>query len=120
MRWISTVGVFKMTNKSVKVPAKVDLGSDCTLRNSRSIAASLAGLVNPASGVEIDCGAVELADITFVQMMISAEKTFAARDLPFTLVAATESVRSAFERAGVLVPGTGPFETSRPFEPSRN
>lgn len=109
-----------MSNRGVGGVVRVALGSDITIRNSRSTAASLVGLVNSGSGVEIDCGAVEQADITFVQLMVSAEKTFAAHDLSFAMLAATESVRSAFERAGVSLPGAGPFETSRHFEPSRN
>lgn len=109
-----------MSNKGVEGVVRIELGSDITIRNSRSTAASLVGLVNSGSGVEIDCGAVEQADITFVQMMVSAEKTFAAHDLSFAMLAETESVRSTFERAGVPLPGTGPVETSRHFEPSRN
>lgn len=95
-----------------EVVAKVDLGSDCTLRNSRSVAASLVGVVNSGSGVEIDCAGIEQADITFVQTIVSAQRSFAARGLPFTMLAATESVRSAFERAGVSLPGASHFEQS--------
>ena len=109
-----------MSNKGAEGMVRVTLGSDITIRNSRSTAASLVGLVNSGSGVEIDCGAVEQADITFVQMMVSAEKTFAAHDLSFAMLAQTESVRSAFGRAGVALPGAGSCETSQHFEPSRN
>lgn len=109
-----------MRNMSTEVVAKIELGSDCTLRNSRSVAASLACVVNSGSGVEIDCAAIEQADITFVQTIVSAQRSFAARSLSFTLLAVTESARSAFERAGVSLPGAGPFQTSRHFEPSRN
>ena len=61
----------------------------------------MAGVVNSGSGVEIDCAAIEQADITFVQTIVSAQRSFAARSLSFTLLAVTEGVRSAFERAGV-------------------
>ena len=109
-----------MSNRGAKGVVRVALGSDITIRNSRPTAASLVGLVNSGSGVEIDCGAVEQADITFVQMMVSAEKTFAAHDLSFAMLAETDSVRSAFERAGVSLPGARFCETSRHLEPSRN
>ena len=101
-----------MSNMSTAAVTKADLGSDCTLRNSRSVAASLVGVVNSGSGVEIDCASIEQADITFVQTIVSAQRSFAARGLPFTMLAATESVRSAFERAGVTLPGAAPFEHS--------
>lgn len=109
-----------MSNKGVGVVIKIDPGSDCTLRNSRSVVDSLVRLVNSGSGVEIDCAGIEQADITFVQTIMSAQRSFAARDLPFALFAPTECVRSAFARAGVSLPGAGSFETLRPFEPSRN
>lgn len=101
-----------MSNMDAEVVTKIDPGSDCTLRNSRSVAASLVGVVNSGSGVEIDCAGIEQADITFVQTIVSAQRSFAAQGLPFTLLAATESVRSAFERAGVSLPGAAPFEPS--------
>jgi phospholipid transport system transporter-binding protein len=109
-----------MSNMGAKIVTKIDLESDCTLRNSRSVAASLVGVVNSGSGVEIDCAGIAQADITFVQTIVSAQRSFAAQGLPFSLLAATESVRSAFERAGVSLPGGGFFETSRHFEPSGN
>ncbi|PTM39670.1 STAS domain-containing protein [Bosea sp. 124] len=101
-----------MSNESAEIVPKFDPGSDCTIRNSRSLAASLVGLVNSGSGVEIDCAAVEQADITFVQTIVSAERSFGARNLPFIMLAATESVRSAFGRAGVSLPGASPSEPS--------
>lgn len=99
-------------NKSAGVVTKIDPGSDCTLRNSRSIAASLAGSVNSGAGVEIDCAAIEQADITFVQTIVSAQRSCAARDLPFTLIGMSETARSAFRRAGVTPPGASSSELS--------
>jgi phospholipid transport system transporter-binding protein len=72
----------------------------------------LVGVVNSGSGVEIDCAAIEQADITFVQTIVAASRSFAASGLSFTLLAVTESVRSAFERAGVSLPGAMPSEQS--------
>lgn len=84
------------------------------------MATSLVEVVNSGSGVAIDCAGIEQADITFVQTIVSAQRSFAARGLPFTMLAATESVRSAFERAGVSLPGAEFFEVSRHFEQSGN
>lgn len=101
-----------MGDIGAEVVARVDTGSDCTLRNARSVATSIAGVVNSGSGVEIDCAGIEQADITFVQTIVSAQRSCAARGLPFTMLAATDSVRSAFERAGVTLPGAAPFAQS--------
>jgi len=93
--------------------ARFDAGSDCTIRNSRALIDSLTDLVNSGSGAEIDCAAVQQADITFVQTIVSAERSFAARDLSFAMLAVPEGVRSAFARAGVALPGVGSLEPSR-------
>ena len=93
--------------------ATVDAGSDCTLRNARALTVSLVDLVNAGSGVEIDCADVAQVDITFVQTMVSAERSFAARDLPFAMLSVPECVHSAFARAGIALPGAGSLESSR-------
>lgn len=102
-----------MSNKSVGGVVKVDAGSDCTLRNARELTVSLADLVNSGSGVEVDCSDVAQVDITFIQTIISAERSFAARDLPFAMLAVPECVHSAFARAGIALPDTGRLEPSR-------
>lgn len=71
------------------------------------MAASLAGLIE-TSGIEIDCAGVEQADLTFVQTLLAAQRSCAARDLPFALSGLTDSARAAFERAGVTPPGAMP------------
>ncbi|WP_156410590.1 STAS domain-containing protein [Bosea sp. Root381] len=104
---------YEMSSESVGVVTRVGAGSDCTLRNARALTDSLVGLVNAGSGVEVDCSDVAQVDITFVQTIVSAERSFAARDLSFAMLAAPECVHSAFARAGIAMPGTGRFEPSR-------
>ncbi len=101
---LSSFGASDMSKIGVEVVTRIDLGPDCSLRNARSVAASLASAVSGGAGIEIDCAEVGQADITFVQTIVSAERSCAARGLPFSLLAATESVRSAFERAGMTLP----------------
>lgn len=101
-----------MSKMGAEFATKVDPGSDCTLRNARSLAKALLNVVNSGSGVEIDCAGIEQADITFVQTIVSTERSCAARGLSFTMLAATESVRSAFERAGIALPGASQFAPS--------
>ncbi|OYW99349.1 MAG: anti-anti-sigma factor, partial [Bosea sp. 32-68-6] len=49
----------------------------------------------------MDCAGVEQADITFVQTLMAASRSCAARDLPFALTGMSDVVASAFHRAGV-------------------
>ncbi len=101
-----------MSNNSARSLASFAAGADCTLRHAKATAASLAGLLEAGSGIEIDCASVEQADITFVQTLLAASRSCAARDLPFTLSSMSDVVASAFHRAGVTPPGTVPSELS--------
>ncbi|WP_376989003.1 STAS domain-containing protein [Bosea sp. R86505] len=92
--------------------ASYTAGADCTLRHAKATAASLVGLLGAGAGIEIDCAGVEQADITFVQTIVSAQRSYAARGLPFALTGMTDSARSAFLRAGVTPPGAVPSELS--------
>ena len=85
---------------------------DSTLRHAKATATTLAGLLEGGSGLAIDCSCVEQADITFVQMLVAAQRGCAARDLPFALTGMSDAVASAFHRAGVTPPGTMPSELS--------
>lgn len=100
-----------MSKNSAGGSASFAAGVDCTLRHAKATAASLGGLLEAGSGVEIDCSGVEQADITFVQTLIAAHRSCAARDLPFALTL-SDVVASAFQRAGVTPPGTMPSELS--------
>ncbi|WP_305679359.1 STAS domain-containing protein [Bosea sp. (in: a-proteobacteria)] len=82
------------------------------MRHAKSTAASLAALIASAQSIEVDCSVIEQVDITFVQMIVSAQRSCAARDLPFALTGTSDAVASAFHRAGVTPPGTVPSELS--------
>lgn len=92
---------------SLKAPA------DCSIRTIGDIARSARAQLEAGQGIHIDCASVEQADITFVQLIVSAERSFAARGLPLTIEAAPAAVLSAFARAGVALPGAAPFESPR-------
>ena len=91
----------------------LSLPPDCSIRNIGDIARSTRELLDAGMGVRINCASVEHVDITFVQLIVSAERSFAARGLPLTIEAAPAAVLSAFARAGVPRPGTTQSETSR-------
>jgi len=87
--------------------------ADSTIRNAKPMAVSLGELMNSGHGIEIDCSAVEQADITFVQTLVSAQRSFASRDLPFVLARMSDIATSTFQRAGVAQPGMASSEPSR-------
>ncbi len=101
-----------MSKSVVMNSISVTAESDCTLRHAKATAASLAGPLENRLGIEIDCAGVEQADITFVQTLLAASRSCAARNLPFTLTSMSDVVASAFHRAGVTPPGTMPSELS--------
>ena len=102
-----------MSRANVIKTKKFKLSADSTIRNSKPTVMSLAELMNAGHGVEIDCAGVDQADITFVQTLVSAQRSFASRDLPFALSKMSAAARSAFERAGVAQPGVASSEPSR-------
>ena len=101
-----------MGNNSNGITALFIAERDCTLRHAKSFAASLVGFLEAGSGLDVDCSGVEQADITFVQTLVAAQRSCAARDLPFALTSMSDVVASAFHRAGVTPPGTMPSELS--------
>lgn len=101
-----------MSKNNAGGSASFTAAADCTLRHAKATAASLSGLLETGSGIEIDCSGVEQADITFVQTLMAASRSCAARNLPFALTSMSDVVASAFHRAGVTPPGTVPSELS--------
>lgn len=83
-----------------------------TIHNARSAAASLQAEVEAGKGIIVDCSVVEQADITFVQTLMGASRSCAARDLPFSMAGMSDAALSAFQRAGVTPPGAMPSEQS--------
>ncbi len=53
--------------------------------------------------VEIDGGGVEYADLTCVQLLVSAAKSAAAAGKPMRLIAISEPLSGAFARAGLRI-----------------
>lgn len=89
------------------------LPPSCSIRNAGDIARSLRNCLDAGVGARIDCASVEQVDITFIQLIVSAERSFAARGLPLAIEAVPAAVLSAFARAAVPRPDAAQFETSR-------
>lgn len=64
----------------------------------------LMGAFDRYKSLTIDASGITQVDITFVQLVVSAEKKSALDNLPFSLDAASDCVLTAFERAGAALP----------------
>ena len=84
------------------------MDADCTIRAIRQVHARLRDHRSGDATLRIDCGDVQQVDVTFVQLIASAEATFASRDVGLVLDPLADCVRHAFARSGVALPGARP------------
>ena len=89
--------------QDTQTAALVTMGPDCTIRGIAQAHTALLQ-AHARDMLIVACDAVEQADVTFVQLMVSAHATRAARGQTLRLQAAAECVRSAFKRAAVDLP----------------
>jgi anti-anti-sigma regulatory factor len=83
----------------------VDLSGVMTLRNIADAHAELLQAFAPGTDVVLDLSAVEEADLTFVQLILSAQQSAVAQQLGFTLSApAPEPVMQVLVRGGFIDP----------------
>ena len=83
----------------------VSMAPDCTIRRIEQAREAL--LQGGTSPLLVACDAVEQADVTFVQLIVSAQASCAVRGQSLQLRSVPECVRNAFERAAVHLP-SGP------------
>lgn len=84
--------------------AALALPQDCTVRTIAALAGMAREAFAAGTGLALDGSRVESADITFVQLVVSAQRSFAEQSSPFGLVDPSPAVLSAFSRAGVAAP----------------
>lgn len=87
-----------------QVATPIALMADCTIRGIGQVRAAL--LEAPSSGPEVTvtCDDVAQADLTLVQVLVSAHASFAARGQNLVLTGVPDHVRSLLERASVSLP----------------
>lgn len=88
------------TNPSVQI-VRLTMPPDCSVRSIAEIAGRARDQLATARDLALDCAGVETADITFVQLVVSAQRSFAAQGLTLTLADAPPAVLAAFARAAV-------------------
>ena len=84
--------------------AALTLPQDCTVGSIAALAGTAREAFAAGTGLTLDGSGVENADITFVQLVVSAQASFAAQSRPFALVDPSPAILSAFSRAGVAAP----------------
>lgn len=95
----------KSTGASPVLTDSLSMPIDCSIRTIGMLAKNAQEKLESGAGLRLDCSSIEQADITFVQFVVSAERSFASRGLPLILESAPAAVLSAFARAGVKLPG---------------
>jgi len=79
----------------------IQMRGECDVRNVREHHAMILDALRDRDDLGIDASGVEHADITFVQLLVSAAKTGEAARKRVRLVAVSDPLRAAFARAGL-------------------
>jgi ABC-type transporter Mla MlaB component len=77
------------------------LPADCSIGGIRIAYDLLCKALAGQQGLELDCSAVEKADVTSVQLLLSTAKTARHSGHRVSLTAVSDVLRSAIKRAGV-------------------
>jgi|GEM_PF-3024627 len=85
-------------------PALCQLPSDCTIRTAAGLHEALLALPEGSAELVLDCAEVARADLTLLQLVLSAERFFAARGQRLRLHAVPDCVHALFVRGGVDAP----------------
>ena len=76
------------------------LPEDCSIAAIRSIYDLVRDAFNRQQSLEIDCSNVAKADVTSIQLLLSAAKTGDAQGRPVVLTSFSQSLRNTLRRAG--------------------
>ncbi len=82
-------------------PVTLTMPPDCTLRTAQALRADLLAALNGAAGLVLDCAALETVDVTFVQLVVVAAASAAARGATLDLTNLPDAAAAAFRRAGL-------------------
>ena len=82
-------------------PEPLRLPADCSIGGIRVVYDLICKSLNSHPKLELDCSGVDKADLTSVQLLVSATKSARHFGNAVSLTAISESLRSAIARAGV-------------------
>jgi ABC-type transporter Mla MlaB component len=87
------------------------LPADCSIAGIRAVYELIRKSLRLQHQLEIDCSGVDKADLTSVQLLLSATRITDGRDRRVRLTAFSQHLRSTFQRAGISG-STMPNQTS--------
>jgi phospholipid transport system transporter-binding protein len=82
-------------------PAPLCLPADCSIAGIREVYELIRSSLALRHQLEIDCSGVDKADITSVQLLLSATRTADDRGRRVNLTALSPSLENTFQRAGI-------------------
>lgn len=82
-------------------PRTLTLGPDCTIRTTRALQGEMIAALAETPALTLDCAGVERADITFVQIVLSAARTADRQAKRLALANLSAVTAAAFQRAGL-------------------
>lgn len=91
------------------------LHSECDVRTARERHAELIDAFLDRNEVEIDAGGVEHADVTLIQLLISAARTAEASQKRMRILSISEPLRSVLARAGLRLSPSDEIHWARGF-----
>jgi ABC-type transporter Mla MlaB component len=90
------------TRPAATLPARLALGTDCTLREAAGLKALLLQTVSPTGQVIIEAGAVERIDAAGLQLLVAFARREAAAGRQLTWQSASDELLGAGTRLGLL------------------
>jgi phospholipid transport system transporter-binding protein len=77
------------------------LPADCSIAGIRAVYELIRKSLRPQHQLEIDCSGVDKADVTSVQLLLSAIRATDGQHRRVRLTAFSENLRNTFQRAGI-------------------
>ena len=74
---------------------------DCVLSSVASHLASLTQAFEQDGPIVVDLSGVDVVDVSFIQLIVSASQTAARHTRPFSLIGMPDAVESVFRRSGI-------------------
>jgi phospholipid transport system transporter-binding protein len=82
-------------------PPPLRLPADCSISGIRAVYELIRKSLKLQHKLEIDCSSVDKADVTSVQLLLSATRTANEQGRRVNLTAVSQTLRNTFQRAGV-------------------
>jgi ABC-type transporter Mla MlaB component len=83
------------STKPLRLPA------DCSISGIRAVYELIRKSLTLQHGLEIDCSGVDKADVTSIQLLLSATRTAGEQGRRVNLTAFSQSLKNTFQRAGI-------------------